>query len=61
MGGASVLVFTGVALYLEHKFWAVPREQYMNQFNHALKNLAIMGGFLMLFAFGPGRIRSTHA
>jgi putative oxidoreductase len=48
-------VFTGIALYLGHKFWAVPPEQYMNQFNHALKNLAIMGGFLLLFAYGPGR------
>ena len=48
-------VFTGIALYLGHKFWAVPPEQYMNQFNHALKNLAVMGGFLLLFAHGPGR------
>lgn len=48
-------VFTGIALYLGHKFWAVPADQYMNQLNHAMKNLAIMGGFLLLFAYGPGR------
>jgi putative oxidoreductase len=48
-------VFTGIALYLGHKFWAAPADQYNNQFNHALKNLAIMGGFLLLYAYGPGR------
>lgn len=48
-------VFTGIALYLGHKFWAVPPDQFTNQLNHAMKNLALMGGFLMLFAFGPGR------
>lgn len=47
--------FTGVALYLGHKFWAVPPDQYMNQFNHAMKNAAIMGGFLLLVAHGGGR------
>jgi putative oxidoreductase len=43
-------VFTGVALYLAHKFWVDP-----TQLNHALKNLAIMGGFLVLAGAGPGR------
>jgi len=51
----ALFVFTGIALYLGHKFWAVPPEQYMNQFNHALKNVAIMGGFLLLAAHGGGR------
>jgi putative oxidoreductase len=48
-------VFTGVTIYLGHKFWAVPPDQYNNQLNHAMKNLAVMGGFLLLFAYGPGR------
>lgn len=47
-------VFTGVALYLGHKFWLAPPEQFNNQLNHALKNVAIMGGFLLLYASGPG-------
>jgi putative oxidoreductase len=50
----ALAIFTGIALYLAHKFWAVPADQYTNQLNHALKNLAIMGGFLLLFANGPG-------
>jgi uncharacterized membrane protein YphA (DoxX/SURF4 family) len=27
----------------------------MNQFNHFFKNVAIIGGFLVLAAVGPGR------
>jgi putative oxidoreductase len=51
----ALCIFTGIALFLGHKFWAVPPEQYNNQLNHALKNLAIMGGLLVLFASEPGR------
>jgi putative oxidoreductase len=51
----ALCVFTGITLFLGHKFWAVPPDQYNNQFNHALKNLAIMGAFLLLYASGPGR------
>ena len=51
----ALAVFTGITLYLGHKFWAVDAAQYNNQLNHALKNLAIMGGFLLLAAHGGGR------
>ena len=38
-----------------HPYWAVPAEQVMNQENNFFKNVAIFGGMLMVFAFGPGR------
>ena len=41
---------------LFHNFWAVPPDQYQSQQTNVLKNVAIMGGMLMVFAFGPGRI-----
>lgn len=47
--------FSAATLYMGHKFWAVEAAQYQNQFNHALKNLGLMGGFLLLFLHGPGR------
>lgn len=50
----ALCVFTGIALFLGHKFWAVEAAQYGNQLNHALKNLALMGGFLLLYANGAG-------
>ena len=37
-----------------HPFWGIDPAQVQNQMNHFMKNLAIMGGMLMVFAFGPG-------
>jgi putative oxidoreductase len=37
-----------------HAFWGIDAAQVQNQMNHFLKNVAIMGGMLMVFAFGPG-------
>jgi len=50
--------------FLFHNFWAASPDQYMNQQNNFLKNIAIMGGMLMVYAFGPGRPaldREAHA
>jgi putative oxidoreductase len=41
---------------LFHNFWAAAPEAYRNQQTQFLKNLAIMGGMLMVCAFGPGRL-----
>ena len=37
-----------------HKFWGIDAAQAQNQMIHFLKNVSIMGGMLVLFAFGPG-------
>jgi putative oxidoreductase len=50
-----LILFTVVATYLGHKFWLADAAQYGNQLNHFLKNVAVVGGLLMLTAFGPGR------
>ena len=41
--------------YMFHAYWNVPADQVMNQSNHFFKNVAIFGGMLMVFGFGPGR------
>ncbi|HVG05327.1 MAG TPA: DoxX family protein [Burkholderiaceae bacterium] len=51
-----IAVFTAVVTVLFHNFWAVPEAQKMLQQTHFLKNLAIVGGLLMVVAFGPGRL-----
>lgn len=51
----ALAVFSGVTIYFGHQFWAVPADQYLNQLNHALKNLGLVGGFLLLLVHGPGR------
>ncbi|MEO6564523.1 MAG: DoxX family protein [Casimicrobiaceae bacterium] len=38
-----------------HNFWSVPADQVMAQRTDFFKNVAIMGGMLMVWAFGPGR------
>lgn len=51
-----LILFTGIATYLGHPFWAVEAAQYGNQLNHFLKNVAIIGALLMVVAYGPGRV-----
>jgi putative oxidoreductase len=40
--------------FIFHAFWGIDAAQVQNQTNHFLKNVAIMGAMLMVFAFGPG-------
>jgi putative oxidoreductase len=51
----ALAVFTLLAGFLFHNFWAVEAAQKMAQQTQFMKNLAIAGGMLMVFAFGPGR------
>jgi putative oxidoreductase len=51
----ALAVFTLLAAIIFHNFWAAEAAQKMNQQINFLKNLAITGGMLMVFAFGPGR------
>jgi putative oxidoreductase len=48
-------VFTLAAGILFHNYWAADAAQKMMQSINFWKNVAITGGFLMAFAFGPGR------
>ncbi len=51
----AVFLFLIPATLLFHNFWASPPDQYENQMGHFMKNFTIMGGMLMVWAFGPGR------
>ena len=48
--------FTLLATVLFHNYWAMPADQQMMQQLMFMKNLAITGGLLVLFAFGPGSL-----
>ena len=47
-------LFTVPATFIFHAYWGVPADQVMNQQIHFMKNLAILGGLLSVFAHGPG-------
>ena len=49
-------LFTLIATFAAHRFWEVDPAQYANQMNHFLKNLAIVGGMVILAAIGPGAL-----
>lgn len=47
------LVLAGFTLFtalIAHRFWMADGAQFNNQLNHFFKNVAITGGFLVLFA-----------
>src|SRR4029079_15451365 len=52
----ALALFTLVATCFAHRFWQVDAAQYANQMNHFLKNLAIIGGMLFVWACGPGSL-----
>ena len=54
-GALALAAFTALAGVLFHNFWAVPEAQKMMQQVHFMKNIAIVGGLLLVTAFGPGR------
>lgn len=54
VAGLLLALFTLTASFLFHRFWAVHAEQAFVQQLLFLKNLAVAGGMLLLFAAGPG-------
>lgn len=50
----ALAVFTLVATFFFHNYWAMPAEAQMMQQLMFFKNLAVIGGLLAFAAFGPG-------
>ena len=53
------LAFVGFLIIITpifHNFWDVPDAQVRMQQINFMKNVAILGGMLMIAAFGPGRV-----
>src|SRR4051794_22614481 len=51
----ALAAFSIVSALIFHNFWAVPPDQALNQTIHFMKNVAIAGGLLQVYAFGAGR------
>lgn len=53
---AAILVFTAMAAFLFHNFWAMPPDQAQNQMIHFMKNISMMGGLLFVVIHGSGAL-----
>jgi putative oxidoreductase len=55
IAAAILVLFTIVATYNFHAFWTMSGEAMQNNMIHFEKNLAIIGGLLIMFVLGPWR------
>jgi putative oxidoreductase len=51
-----MIVFTIVAALISHNFWTMQGQPRLSNYIQFMKNLSIIGGFLILFAAGPGSL-----
>jgi putative oxidoreductase len=51
----AIAVFTLIAAVIFHNYWTAAPDARMNEYNAFWKNISIVGGMLMVLAFGPGR------
>lgn len=54
-GAILALIYVVIATALAHRYWQYPAAQQTMQYIFGTKNLAILGGTLVLFITGPGR------
>ena len=52
----ALAAFTVAASFLFHNYWTLPADQQMMQQLMFMKNLAVVGGLLFVFAFGAGSL-----
>jgi putative oxidoreductase len=56
VGAAALFLFLIPTSLIFHNFWALEGMEQQVQMAMFMKNLAIMGGLLLLVAFGPGEL-----
>jgi len=56
IGAAALIVFLVPATLIFHNFWAFEGAEQQAQMIHFMKNVAIMGGLLLVIAHGPGAL-----
>ena len=49
-----LVVYVVIATGMAHRFWEYDQAQRVNQINHFLKNLALIGAMLYIAVSGPG-------
>jgi putative oxidoreductase len=54
LAALGIAIFTAVITFIFHNYWAVPAEQVMAQQQAFFKNIAVVGGLLLIVAYGAG-------
>lgn len=54
LAALALAIFTVLASFLFHNFWAMPADQAFVQQLMFMKNLSVAGGLLLVFALGAG-------
>jgi putative oxidoreductase len=57
----AIVIFLIVITPIFHNYWDAPAAEVEMQQINFMKNIAILGGMLMVVAFGPGRFRIDRA
>jgi putative oxidoreductase len=55
VGSLGLVVYLAITTLVFHRFWELQGQEMVMQNVQFMKNLAIMGGLLLLYAVGPGR------
>ena len=59
-GALLGILYVIVATALAHRFWAVPDAQWVAQYTNFSKNLAILGGLILVYASDAGTFTIDH-
>ena len=54
-GAVLGFIFVVAATAIAHRYWEYPAAQQLGQYINFMKNIAIVGGMVLLFSTGPGR------
>jgi putative oxidoreductase len=60
LAALALAAFIVIATLIGHPFWAFEGADFQRQLTTVLEHLAIVGGFLLLAAIGPGRLSLEH-
>ena len=61
LAALAIAVFCLVAAFVFHRYWSLPADKQLLDYVFFWKDLAIAGGMLVVFAFGPGRLSLDKA
>jgi putative oxidoreductase len=56
LAAVVLLLFTVIVTMVFHRFWSMAPDQSVVQRLMFMKNASVMGGLVLLFAFGPGTL-----